>query len=149
MTTEFVEKLRKDATALYDSEVLINQRIESQCVKDMREAADMIEELSLKLHNSQMERSSQFYHSGWIPVSELLPKNSTRKSIELRDHHYSDPVIVTYLSLIDGTPNVSDYLAVYCDDGKWYWFDDLDALCVEVTGWMPLPEPYKSESEDK
>lgn len=61
MTTEFVEKLRKDATALYDSEVLINQRIESQCVKDMREAADMIEELSLKLHNSQMERSSQFY----------------------------------------------------------------------------------------
>ena len=49
-------------------------------------------------------------------------------------------------------------------NGQWYWwsalctdilaeyshnYDDIIDDAIEVTAWMPLPEPYKAESEDR
>ena len=41
-----------------------------ELAKLINDAADTIEELSTKLHASNMERSSQYYNDGWIPCSD-------------------------------------------------------------------------------
>ena len=85
-------------------------------------AADTIEELSAKLHNSQMERSSQYYNGGWIPVSERLPKDKCE----------------TYLACSD-----DGYIAtiMYDENGRWL-IDD-----CKIIAWMPLPEPYGGDAD--
>lgn len=57
--------------------------------------------------------------TGWIPVSERLPK----------ENGY-------YLT-------TTMYHKVYCD----YWEEDRFNRTEAVIAWMPLPEPYKAESE--
>lgn len=60
-------------------------------------------------------------HVRWIPVSERLPEKNGAYLITGRQ----------------GAVNKQRY-----HDGHWYgnW---------SVLAWMPLPEPYKAESEDK
>lgn len=90
----------------------------------------------------------------WIPVSERLPEDS-------------DPVNITWVNRNPGGcyANIRDipFTATghYCN-GKWWWFSmycqdylneyglcDTDAMDdnIEVIAWMPLPKPYKAESE--
>ena len=57
----------------------------------------------------------------WIPVSERLPE----------ENGY-------YLT-------TTMYHRVYCD----YWEEERFNRTEVVIAWMPLPEPYKAESEDK
>ena len=81
---------------------------------------------------------------GWIPVSERLPETNDTIFPKL-GLSYSEPCLVTYASLPDGTPRCNT-LAVYCNNGKWYWFEneDYETACkVPIIAWMPLPEPYK------
>ena len=68
MTSELVKGLRSMALQYSAMGVRETEKI-------MNQAADTIEELSLKLHNSQMERSSQYYNGGWIDVSDRLPND--------------------------------------------------------------------------
>lgn len=83
----------------------------------------------------------------WIPVSERLPKEF------ICDDGYVEP---------------SDYVLVWGDHGNYgvsrYWGNrrsksespnthkdwvDLDWVVQKPIAWMPLPQPYKAESEDK
>lgn len=121
MTTELIDRLKQHATELHNNLIIINERIENQCVKDMREAAEVIEELSLKLHNSQMERSCQFYHGGWIPVSERLPE-------------YDENIFVCD---IDG-----DIYFTHKSHLTNKYYDSFGNDIKNVLAWMPLPEPY-------
>ena len=57
----------------------------------------------------------------WIPVSERLPEERGFYLTTTKDK------------------------AVYCD----YWNEDNFDRTEMVIAWMPLPEPYKTESEDK
>ena len=95
-------------------------------IKDLRQAADTIEELSAKLHNANMERSTAYYNNGWIPCSERLPEDS-------RD------VILTTRSSVVG---VGCFTA---SDGKWVQWYSGGGILVDVIAWMPLPEPYREE----
>ena len=61
----------------------------------------------------------------WIPVSERLP-------------NFNDIVLV---SVDCDYPELKVVLTIYQADG--YWFDG------KIKAWMPIPEPYKAESEDK
>lgn len=62
----------------------------------------------------------------WIPVSERLPKP------RIDVWCYSD---------------MGQMVGYYEEHVKtWYGRDCLELM---VTAWMPLPEPYKAESEDK
>lgn len=66
---------------------------------------------------------------GWIPVSERLPEEETDVLI---CNSKGNIVVARYMVFDDGT------LEWYTS--KWH--------TGEVTAWMPLPEPYKAESED-
>lgn len=70
----------------------------------------------------------------WIPVSERLPEDGKIS-------------LITYLRYDNGKP-ISDGMAVR-SNGVWYWWYeegiDTEEVAVEVTHWMPLPEPPKGE----
>ena len=62
----------------------------------------------------------------WIPCSERLPESDKKVLVQTKDGLMTD--------------------------GRWtgdIWFTTDDYSCYKVVAWMPLPEPYKAESEDK
>lgn len=67
--------------------------------------------------------------SEWIPVSERLPEE---------DGEY----LVTVLDSYSGRPfvDISHYFIGNVNNNGFY-------KAYEVMAWMPLPEPYKVESE--
>lgn len=69
--------------------------------------------------------------TSWIPCSERLPE----RDVNVLTYHRNVSFDYQYVSWID------DY------SGKWAGF--IGNLSDEVLAWMPLPEPYKAESEDK
>lgn len=73
----------------------------------------------------------------WIPVGERLPKGG-------------ELAIVTYIRADNGRP-ASDGIA-YRNHGVWYWrFDgpeEDEEVFVEITHWMPLPEPAKEYANE-
>lgn len=75
----------------------------------------------------------------WISVKDRLPEEEV-------------PVLVTYLSYNTGEP-IADSIAIF-SEGEWYWYTDPDndyieqgPVIVEITHWVPLPEPAKEETE--
>lgn len=94
-------------------------------------------------------------NGGWIPVSERLPDNTDPVNITWINH---DPE--SYYADIKDKPFTAT--GHYCK-GRWWWYSvtcqdyldeyghwDIDAMdeAIEVVAWMPLPEPYKAESEE-
>lgn len=70
--------------------------------------------------------------TGWIPVSERLPEDSelvlfsTKTDRVFEGRYFADNT-----------------------DRQWYAFrDETFAWNNVVTAWMPLPQPYKEESEE-
>ena len=92
-------------------------------IKDLRQAADTIEELSAKLHNANMERSTAYYNNGWIPCSERLPEKN-------------DVYLVAINSYGCPTRDVDGFVSQSVR--KWEMYGK------SVVAWMPLPEPYKA-----
>ena len=84
--------------------------------------------------------------SEWIPVSERLPDNQKRCLVTF-EAKYTD--IMCYAQDLY---RVDEY--DFCDQkGKagWYVYDSEYGYYSrdDVIAWMPLPQPYRSESEDK
>ncbi len=77
--------------------------------------------------------------SRWIPCSERLPKFGDDVLITLSMGHLcKDEIAIAYL--------------MYDNCNKLFWMDYIHSepyKTDEVLAWMPLPEPYKSESENK
>ena len=145
-----------------------------ELAKLINDAADTIEVLSAKLHASQMERSSQYYHDGWIPCSERLPECErevlicTKKKI-VGKNAYIDSIITPAI-YEDGTMLENDSMWQWVDmdyagwdeeedcgiipEGWWenrHFYPDGDYNNVvdrEVVAWMPLPEPYKEGAQE-
>lgn len=91
--------------------------------------------------------------AGWIPVSERLPEDYVPVNITWVNHN-PDP----YYASIKDVPFTATGI---CYEGKWYWYSvvyedylkeygyyepDVVDDEIEITAWMPLPEPYR-ESE--
>lgn len=64
----------------------------------------------------------------WIPVSERLPEDGTW-------------AIFTDGSSISVERYKADALDHFYPQGRWFLFEN-------TTAWMPLPKPYKAESEE-
>lgn len=119
-----------------------------ELAKLISDAADTIEMLSAKLHASQMERSSQYYHGGWIPCSERMPEEhdsiwsrfkGTDRFDKVMWKKQSDNVLVTEL-FEDGTVKTD---TATTHDGEWYV--KIRAVKRKITAWMPLPEPWEGK----
>ena len=70
----------------------------------------------------------------WIPVSERLPKREN--SEQLRGWYLTTNAY--------GSVGVTKYEFENGSFGFIGWGSD-----IRIVAWMPLPEPYKAESEDK
>ena len=90
----------------------------------------------------------------WIPVTERLPKNNDPLNVTWINHN---PEV--YYMDIKGKPFTA---TAHYHNGHWYWYSsvtqdylneydvwtpDLIDKDVEITAWMPLPEPYKGVTE--
>ena len=111
------------------------------------EAANMIEELSAKLFASQMERSSMYYHDGWIPCSERMPEEHEWIGTNRFGTTISAEVYVTFEN--PKGERFTEHLSF--QNGKLSSFDQrkIDAFykgSVPIA-WMPLPEPYKESKK--
>jgi len=131
MTTELIDRLRQHADTFAKSGFAVDG-----LVKDYREAADTIQLLSEKLHTSQMERSSQYYNDGWIPVEERFPLLRGAYKI-------SNDVIIT-----NGFEIYMGYLVERKGKIFWHYYgSDIEVGIKDddndVTAWMPLPKPYQ------
>ena len=108
-----------------------------ELAKLINDAADTIEVLSAKLHASQMERSSQYYHGGWIPVTERLPEENGLYLVTVNAQNR--PV------------RIYEYAPWEMDEERKYWINDCDdhshVFNHFVKAWMPMPEPYLEEGE--
>lgn len=113
---------------------------------DLAEAADRIEAQAKEIETlrEQVPR--------WIPVTERLPEERVLVNV-LWVNRDPEP----YYEKIKGIP-FSDTACFY--GGRWYWDspvlldylaeygkDEFDLVddAVEITHWMPLPEPPKEE----
>lgn len=92
----------------------------------------------------------------WIPVKERLPKDNVPVNITWINRH-PEP----YYKSIKDVPFTAT--GVYFK-GKWYWYsstvedylaeygraewDEIDEA-IEITAWMPLPEPYAERRTDE
>lgn len=135
MITELVERLRKNSALL---------EITFSTAENLREAADVIDELSAKLQVANMERSSQYYNGGWIPISERLPEVNQRVLVTSYGR-----VCYAMMTSADGNSGhpifrLQDSLneRVVCETTVHSEF-----TTSRIIAWMPLPEPYKAESE--
>lgn len=70
----------------------------------------------------------------WIPVTERLPEDTLAKLVTTK---IDFPVNKGFAT------DVANYI-----DGKWYFSRSRIEVCLEITAWMPLPEPYKAESNE-
>ena len=92
---------------------------------------------------------------GWIPCSEGLPDDLAEVNVTWVNH---DPE--PYYDFVKDKPASAS--AVFYK-GKWFWYssvcvdilaeygkNDTDEVdnAIEILAWMPLPEPYKAESEE-
>ena len=90
----------------------------------------------------------------WIPCSERLPEELVPVNITWINHNPK-----SYYADIKDKPFTAT--GVYFN-GQWYWwstlctdtlaeyshnYDDIIDDDIEITAWMPLPEPYRAESE--
>lgn len=91
----------------------------------------------------------------WIPVSERLPKDIKPVIVTWKN---TDPK--SYYQYIVGKHFIG---TAHYKSGKWFWYSSVteDLLAeygkcdseefdeaIEVVAWMPLPEPYRAESEE-
>ena len=101
---------------------------------ELREQADIL----YRLLTEQMTKAEikGIPQPRWIPVSERLPEAGEYigdvPRYYLVQNEYGDMLIARYTH-------------------SEYWEDKcrLKPVGDEIVAWMPLPEPYKSESEDK
>lgn len=150
MINELIQKLRHYAEEYknppYGREICGTKEL-------LIQSADAIEELSVKVEQQKqqnMEKSSQYYHGGWIPVNECMPKEydsifakfkGTEKWVNGMAEKISDDVNVT----VEYENKAKKVKTLHTCDGKWQIGNSL--LGFKVIAWQPLPTAYEPKED--
>lgn len=106
-------------------------------ITEVNKILDYAKEVNIVAYKVLKKALEQEPKTGWIPVSERLPERWQLVNITIKDY---DESLLTGVGYYRGR-----------DDGTWFiTAGDGEFLAEdEVIAWMPLPEAYKAESEDK
>lgn len=135
MTLEQAIKQFKDNALIYSRNAVSKEYYNPKAAEEDRQAAEEYRQVSEWLEELK-EYRQQPKTGHWIPVSERLPEENGQ-----------------YLITVKYKPE-EDYENIYAEHGEWAdgrWDMFCFGHCGEVEGivaWMPLPEPYKAESEE-
>lgn len=103
--------------------------------EDGKSTTHILETIALDLAIKALEQETKT--GRWIPISERLPEMPFGCLVTVEeDDRYGEPQNVLY----------SEYVGY---DGETWNREDGEPIPFEVVAWMPLPEPYKAESEVK
>ena len=111
-----------------------------ELAKLVSDAADTIETLSAKLSAANTERSSQYYHGGWIPCSERLPEPNRSVLVQLRVD-YADPIQIMTLNI---SKCEGGFSCIWKTQEMSIYFDMED-----VVAWMPLPKSWEGGQNEQ
>lgn len=140
---EVAEKNESEANFGFGN-VCIDRSSCLECAKEHRQLATWLKELKRLREQTR-----------WILVSEKLPEDLEPVNITWVNHNPE-----SYYADIKDKPFTAT--GVYYN-GQWYWYstlctdilktyghnhDDIIDDDIEITAWMPLPLPYKAESEE-
>lgn len=104
-----------------------NEEIRTSAAKQCEKCADDHRQLGEWLKELKQLREQ----TTWIPVSERLPERSTWVLVTCKR---SDGYVYQNIELINKYTGL--------------WESDDESFCDPVIAWMPLPGPYKAESEE-
>ena len=115
------------------------KEFENQLISETRTPITMSYDDAKKLTKLGIEETvakwkRRLEQTRWIPVSEKLPE----------ENEYIGDVCKYYLI----QDEYGDMHVAHLSNVGWIPMDSLKAISNEVIAWMPLPEPYKGESED-
>lgn len=145
MTRELIEDFTKIVKPFVQKR-LLEENFEGMGEQDKAEfGRDFDEILSLAIKGLES--------STWIPVTERLPENAKHKGAFCPKYY-----VMTEYGVTEGwyNPDVKCwYVLLWFMDGRFEeWNINIDkgdipklVKKVPVIAWMPLPEPYKAESE--
>ncbi len=131
MYDELVKKIRHCATDPMHC-LSCGEDKDGRCFKRlMTQAADALEELTALSRRQEVElvelTGELASKPRWIPVTEALP--------EERDN---------YLVL---TEELENYVCDFIPSMKQWWTVPGDTFLIDVTHWMPLPEPPEDKND--
>lgn len=83
-----------------------------------------------------LDCANEKINGGWIPISEKRPVEFEKVLVTYR-LHYDDSIHVGIGNIITNYVN-----------GRYHWnINEQDYIGWDILAWMPLPQPYKAESE--
>jgi hypothetical protein len=147
---------REAIDALNEQIEYCNKALGSFDISPKDEYAVKVERASLEVYKEQLETlPSAQPEPHWIPVSERLPEELETVIITWKNHKPE-----SYYSDIKDKPLTG--VGIYHREKWWWWSayaedmlaeygdskaDRMDEA-IEVTAWMPLPEPYAERRAD-
>lgn len=133
---EIIEMLERTKCGAWASNINLNTK--DRVIEVCQNCVDSWSGRKFKDHCTTSPQALE--QTRWIPVSEGLPEDHDWYLVVMKEKDTGYQLI----------PRVATYMY----DGKWdlidsngqcpEWLDNLE--CV---AWMPLPQPYNGESEDK
>ena len=145
MYEELIKRLRDAATMSEALAVLLPHSVGNATAKLYNEAADAIEELSMKLHGEEaailgmkreIERMVANGTHRWIPVTERLPEQRINQNT--LDFEY----VLCTTTFGDVRPFK---YGRRIGQGNAHFWNGEGYVDAYVTHWMPLPQPPKGE----
>lgn len=88
----------------------------------------------------------------WIPCSERLPEEDGEYLVLYHTRSAYKPYVYDVISFANDLYKIDEY-DFYDEKGQkgWFYYDREYGYCEDdsVIAWMPLPEPYRGEGDNK